>query len=83
MRLKCEDRKGASIKPHRSRSDSPLLELIGGDQLEKENIEQALAEVDLNSLCSSTNIELGKSAKITQLYFGPGFENRLELEMDE
>ena len=26
---------------------------------------------------------MGKSAKITQLYFGPGFEDRLELEMDE
>jgi hypothetical protein len=83
LRLKCDGRKDASLKPHRSRSDSPLLELTGGDQLEKENIEQALDEVDLNSLYSSSNIELGKSAKVTQLYFGPGFENRLELEMDE
>ncbi len=78
-----DNRKGASLKPYRSRSDSPLLELICDDQLEKGNIDEALAEVDLNSLCSSTNVELGKSAKITQLYFGPGFENRLELEMDE
>lgn len=62
---------------------STLPELKRGDQLEKGNIEQALVEVDLNSLHSSSNIELGKSANITQLYFGPGFEDRLELEMDE
>lgn len=61
----------------------PLLELSGGDQLEKKNIDRAIVEVDLKSLYSSSNIDLGKSAKITQLYFGPGFEDRLELEMDE
>ncbi len=83
MRLNRDNRKGVSLKPHRSRSDSPLLELTGDDQLEKGDIDESLAEVDLNSLCSSTNIELGRSAKITQLYFGPGFENRLELEMEE
>jgi hypothetical protein len=61
----------------------PLLELPGGDQLEKKNIDLAIAEVDLKSLYSSNIIDLGNSAKITQLYFGPGFEDRLELEMDE
>jgi len=61
----------------------PLLQLSGGDQLAKGNIEQALAAVEFNSLHSSSNVELGKSSKITQLYFGPGFESRLELEMDE
>ena len=65
------------------RSDSPPLELAGGDQLDEGNIEQAIAETKLNSLYSSSNIDLGKSARITQLYFGPGFEDRLELEMDE
>ncbi|KAL7541750.1 hypothetical protein ACHAXR_011593 [Thalassiosira sp. AJA248-18] len=66
-----------------SRSDRPLLELTGGDQLEKANIDRAVAEVDLKSLYSSSNIDLGNSANIAQLYFGPGFEDRLELEMDE
>jgi hypothetical protein len=61
----------------------PLLQLSGCDQLEKGDIEQALAAVEFNSLHSSLNVDLGKSSKITQLYFGPGFENRLELEMDE
>merc|ERR1712029_1198428 len=66
-----------------SRSNCPLLELTGGDQLEGKNIKQALAELDLKPLYSSLNINLGDSATMTQLYFGPGFEDRLELEMDE
>ncbi|KAL7527148.1 hypothetical protein ACHAWF_002056 [Thalassiosira exigua] len=66
-----------------SRPDSPILELTGGDQLDRGNIKQALAEVDLKSLCTSSNVDLGNSAKITQLYFGPGFEDRLELEINE
>ena len=81
MALRLESSKRQNKK--QSRSDSLLLELTGGDQLEKKDIEQAIAEVDLNSLCSSSNVDIGKSAKITQLYFGPGFEDRLELEMDE
>ena len=83
LRLESSKRENKKRKPHVSRSDSLLLELTAGDQLEKKDIEQAIAEVDLNSLCSSSNVDLGKSAKITQLYFGPGFEDRLELEMDE
>lgn len=79
---KGEDKKQKS-NPNQSRSNSPLLELTGGDQLEKENVEKAIAEVKLNSLYSSSNVDLGKAADITQLYFGPGFEDRLELEMDE
>ena len=74
-----KSKKAKRIIPH---VDSPL-ELTGGDQLKKEDIENALANVDLNSLYSSSTIDLGKSAKVTQLYFGPGFEDRLELEMDE
>jgi hypothetical protein len=37
----------------------------------------------LTSLYSSTAIDLGKSSEVAQLYFGPGFEDRLELEMEE
>lgn len=81
LRLECDT--STYAKQDLSRFDSPLLELTGGDQIEKGNIEQALAEMDLNSLYSSSNIDLGKSANITQLYFGPGFEDRLELEIDE
>lgn len=73
MRLKCDERT----------LNHPLLQLSGADQLDKGNIEQALAAVEFNSLHSSSNVDLGKSSKITQLYFGPGFESRIELEMDE
>ena len=81
MRLEYDKKSGD--KKQKSRSDGPLLELTGGDQLEKEDIEQAMSEVNLNSLYSSSNVDLGQSAKVTQLYFGAGFEDRLELEMDE
>ena len=83
MALRLESSKRQNKKTPSFCSDSLLLELTGGDQLEKKDIEQAIAKVNLNSLCSSSNVDLGKSAKITQLYFGPGFEDRLELEMDE
>lgn len=73
IRLKCDERT----------LNHPLLQLSGAEQLNKGNIEQAFAAVEFNSLHSSSNIDLGKSSKITQLYFGPGFEDRLELEMDE
>ena len=81
MRLESDKKSGD--KKQKSRSDGPLPELTGGDQLEKEDIEQAMSEVNLNSLYSSSNVDLGQSAKVTQLYFGKGFEDRLELEMDE
>ncbi|KAL9188405.1 hypothetical protein ACHAXT_006783 [Thalassiosira profunda] len=77
LRLERGTSKGANWQ------SAPLIELTGGDQLSKENIDRAIAETDLKSLCSSSNVDLGNSAKITQLYFGPGFEERLELEMDE
>ncbi len=64
-------------------SEEPILELTGGDQLVVEDIERSLAEVKMNSLYSSKDMELGNSSKIAQLYFGPGFEDRLELEIDE
>jgi len=64
-------------------SEEPILELTGGDQLAVNDIERSLAEVKMNSLYSSTDVDLGNSSKIAQLYFGPGFEDRLELELDE
>ena len=64
-------------------SEEPILELTGGDQLEIDDIKRSLAEVKMNSLYSSTDVDLGNSSKIAQLYFGPGFEDRLELELDE
>lgn len=60
-----------------------LPELSGGDQLEIPDIERAISETSLRSLYSSTDDNIGKSSQIAQLYFGPGFEDRLELELEE
>lgn len=64
-------------------SPNVLPELSEGDQLQKTDIDRAMVDVDLKSLHCSSSVELGNSSKMTQLYFGPGFEDRLELEMDE
>ena len=64
-------------------SPNVLPELSEGDQLQKTDIDRAMVDVDLKSLHCSCSVELGNSSKMTQLYFGPGFEDRLELEMDE
>eukprot|EP00986_Skeletonema_menzelii_P006123 scaffold2315_cov139-Skeletonema_menzelii.AAC.5 len=81
LRLESTSSKGKARKLFGS--EEPILELTGGDQLEIDDIKRSLAEVKMNSLYSSTDVELGNSSKIAQLYFGPGFEDRLELELDE
>lgn len=81
LRLESTSSKGKARKLFGS--EEPILELTEGDQLEVDDIKRSLAEVNLNSLYSSADIDLGSSSKITQLYFGPGFEDRLELELDE
>ena len=60
-----------------------LPELSGGDQLDIEDVERAISQTSLRSLYSSSDGDIGKSSKIAQLYFGPGFEDRLELELEE
>lgn len=60
-----------------------LPELTGGDQLSVKDIQRAISETSLKSLYSSSNGDIGKSTQIAQLYFGPGFEDRLELELEE
>ena len=60
-----------------------LPELSGGDQLDVEDITKAIQETSLESLYSSSDGDIGKSSQVAQLYFGPGFEDRLELELEE
>lgn len=58
-----------------------LLELDPGEQLEENDICRAMEDPDIKPVplySSATNKKLGP-----MLYFGPGFENRLEMEMDE
>jgi hypothetical protein len=58
-----------------------LLELEDGDQLEKRDIDEAICRLKPASLYGSVD---GPSEKpVAHLYFGPGFEDRLELELEE
>jgi hypothetical protein len=56
-----------------------LLELAPGEQLEESDIQRALDDINPTPLYSAA-----PEKKIEpQLYFGPGFEDRLEMEMEE
>ena len=58
-----------------------LVELDPGEQLEENDIVRAMEDPDIKPVplfSSSTEKKIG-----SQLYFGPGFEDRLELEMEE
>lgn len=57
-----------------------LLELPAGELLEKSDIDAAMDDIAPVSLYSSANS--GEGIPFAQLYFGPGFEDRLELELD-
>jgi hypothetical protein len=59
-----------------------LLELEHGDQLEKRDIDEAMCHLKPVSLYC--RVDGGPAEKpVAHLYFGPGFEDRLELELEE
>ena len=64
-----------------------VLELEPGEQLELEDIERAMRDPDIQPtplFRASTGDRTDQAPKIgPQLYFGPGFEERLEMELDE
>eukprot|EP00592_Proboscia_alata_P000906 CAMPEP_0194373810 /NCGR_PEP_ID=MMETSP0174-20130528/22239_1 /TAXON_ID=216777 /ORGANISM="Proboscia alata, Strain PI-D3" /LENGTH=1479 /DNA_ID=CAMNT_0039153075 /DNA_START=106 /DNA_END=4545 /DNA_ORIENTATION=- len=64
-----------------------LLELEEGEQLQLEDIKRALDDTTLNTkplYNAATSESLQKeTANAIQLYFGRGFENRLEMELDQ
>ena len=61
----------------------PLWELNAGEQLTKEDIERSLEDPDVKpATVYGKDDSAGGQASI-QLYFGPGWEDRLELEMEE
>ena len=61
-----------------------ILELEPGEQLTKEDIEKALNDstVGAKPLYCATNSVVDKGSSI-QLYFGPGFEDRIEMELEQ
>ena len=58
-----------------------MLELKPTEQLEPEDIQKALEDASVRPV--SLYGSVGSLQPGTQLYFGPGFENRLEVEMEE
>ncbi|KAG7347352.1 hypothetical protein IV203_016057 [Nitzschia inconspicua] len=59
-----------------------LWELSEGEQLTKQDIERALEDPDVKPSALFGTEDDAKQTSI-QLYFGPGWEDRLELEMEE
>jgi hypothetical protein len=74
-----------------SNSDSVVWELSRGEQLEPIDIERAMKHPDIlpvplfsaTSASNTVTTTTGLPKIIPQLYFGPGFEDRLELELEE
>lgn len=61
-----------------------ILELEGHEQLTKKDIENSLNDSTVTSkpLYNASRSALG-DAGFAQLYFGPGFEERVEMEMEQ
>ena len=61
-----------------------ILELDNGLQLTKEDIERSLSDSTVvpKPLYNATNSTLD-STEAAQIYFGPGFEERIEMEMEQ
>ena len=65
--------------------DRILLELEPGKRLEVNDIEQAMQHPEIRPipLYRTSDDDTGTTTSGTQLYFGPGFEHRLEMELEE
>jgi hypothetical protein len=59
-----------------------VLELKRGEQLTPQDIEEALKHPDIRP-APLFGVDKKSRPPVGQLYFGPGFEERLELEMEE
>lgn len=59
-----------------------LLELRDGEQLQSEDIEKAIHDSTIRPVPLYSSLD-NEHSVAAQLYFGPGFEDRLEMEMEE
>ena len=64
-------------------TDLRLRKLPEGDQLTEDDIQEALQDPDVKPESLFRFEKHSQSLPNTQLYFGPGFEQRLELELEE
>ena len=60
-----------------------LLELEKGEQLAKSDIETAMNDIRPAAMYSTKSSVVSSNKPVAQLYFGPGFEDRVEMELDE
>lgn len=76
--------KAVQLKLEAIREDDDILELKPGQQLEPTDITRAMQDPTIRPvpLCGVANRN-GGDAPAPQLYFGPGFEHRLEMELEE
>lgn len=82
--LRCLEQRMAKRGAKANKNDKIILELEHGEQLSKEDIERALNDstVGAKPLYSAANSVLEKGSAV-QLYFGPGFEDRIEMELEQ
>lgn len=76
---------GSSGRPE-SENAAPVrsvLELPVGEQLDLEDIIRALNDSSIKPASLYSSDKTSQCSTATQLYFGPGFERRLEMELDE
>uniref|UniRef100_A0A7S2K0X2 Uncharacterized protein n=1 Tax=Leptocylindrus danicus TaxID=163516 RepID=A0A7S2K0X2_9STRA len=62
-------------------ASSKNFQLGPGEQLSVKDIEATKTDPEILSLLNG-NVQQGEGVKASQLYFGPGFEHRLELELE-
>jgi len=66
--------------------NSDIVELTNGEQLTESDIERAMADPEIKPTPLYSADGEGRetaTAAVPQLYFGPGFEDRLEMELEE
>lgn len=74
--------KATFLRCEKDEKSKSLWELPPGEQLSVQDIERALQDPDIKP-ATVYGTEDSKTASSVQLYFGPGWEDRLELEMEE
>ena len=84
--LRCLEQRMAKRKEqdNSKHDDRIILELERGEQLSKEDIDRALNDSTIGAkpLYFAANSVLEKGSAV-QLYFGPGFEDRIEMELEQ
>jgi hypothetical protein len=81
--MRCLKRRKQGVTNQDDKDLELILELVGDEQLTKEDIEEALNDSTVipKPLYNASNSVLTSNAM--QTYFGPGFEDRIEIEMEQ